>query len=166
MVRPGCEQATITGRFLVDDEEVILRRVIPKDGRSRAYVGGELATAGSLAAFGAGVVDLHGQHAHQSLLSSGAQRDAIDRYGRIDRSSVVETRAELAAIEAALQDLGGDERSRVREIDLVQFQVDELHAAGLSDPNEEQVLETLEDQLGDAVCSSRGRRCGRQRARR
>ena len=128
MVRPGCAQASISGRFLVGDDEVILRRVIPRDGRSRAYIDGELATASSLSAFGAGLVDLHGQHAHQSLLGSAAQRDAIDRFGKINRAPVVEARAELAAIEAALADLGGDERSRAREIDLLQFQVDELQA--------------------------------------
>ena len=55
-------------------------RVIPRDGRSRAYVDGRLATAGELAELGAGLVDLYGQHAHQSLLDPAVQRAALDRF--------------------------------------------------------------------------------------
>ncbi|MGH9118117.1 MAG: AAA family ATPase, partial [Acidimicrobiales bacterium] len=43
LVRPGAAEATVEGRFLVGDDEVVLARVIPRDGRSRAYVNGRLA---------------------------------------------------------------------------------------------------------------------------
>src|SRR5213078_244220 len=65
IVRPGAEEARVEGRF-VDDDEYVLARVIPADGRSRAYVNGRLATVASLAELGIKLVDLHGQHAHQS----------------------------------------------------------------------------------------------------
>jgi DNA repair protein RecN (Recombination protein N) len=68
LVRPGAEEARVEGRFVEGDHEVVLARAIPRSGRSRAYVDGRLATAGELAEAGRSLVDLHGQHAHQSLL--------------------------------------------------------------------------------------------------
>src|SRR5258706_3810166 len=64
LVRDGADEARVEGRF-VDAEsgtEVVLTRVVPRDGRSRAYIDGRLATVGELAERGAGLVDLHRQH--------------------------------------------------------------------------------------------------------
>ena len=77
MVRHGCDEARVEGRFVIGDEEIILSRVIPVQGRSRAYINGSLATLAQLAEMGADLVDLHGQHAHQSLLHEKAQRVAF-----------------------------------------------------------------------------------------
>ncbi|NIR38545.1 MAG: AAA family ATPase, partial [Actinobacteria bacterium] len=66
LVRPGAEEAEIEGRFVLGDEETVVRRVIPREGRSRVYVDGRLATVSALSERGADLVDLHGQHAHQS----------------------------------------------------------------------------------------------------
>src|SRR3954466_14905392 len=74
LVRQGAEEARVEGRFVVDDEERVLARVVPANGRSRAYVDGKLATAAQLATLGVGLVDLHGQHVHQSLLAMANQR--------------------------------------------------------------------------------------------
>ncbi len=65
--------------------EIVLSRVVPADGRSRAYLDGRMASVGALAELGERLVDLHGQHAHQSLLSGAAQRDALDSYAGTDR---------------------------------------------------------------------------------
>ena len=81
LVRPGAAEATVEGRFVVADDEIVLARVVPRDGRSRAYVNGRLAPASALAEHGAGLVDLHGQHAHQSLLAASSQRAALDAFG-------------------------------------------------------------------------------------
>ena len=70
MVRSGAAEAVVEGRFELDGEELILTRVVPRDGRSRAYVDGRMATATALAEAAAPLVDLHGQHAHQSLLGA------------------------------------------------------------------------------------------------
>src|SRR4051794_24830872 len=48
LVRPGADEARVEGRFVVDGEEVVLTRVVPRDGRSRAYVDGRLSTVGGL----------------------------------------------------------------------------------------------------------------------
>jgi len=151
MVRHGAQEAVVEGRFVVGHSEVVIRRVIPASGRSRAYVDGSLATAAALADLGRSMVDLYGQHDHQSLLSPAVQRDALDRFGEVDLRPLIAARAELAGIDRQLAELGGDERARAREIDLLAFQVDELAAAGLSDPDEDEHLARQEDALADAL---------------
>ena len=54
LVRPGAAEARVEGRFVVDGDEVVLARVVPRDGRSRAYVNGRLATVATLAEWGRG----------------------------------------------------------------------------------------------------------------
>lgn len=150
MVRHGATEAVVEGRFELDGEEVVLRRVVPREGRSRAYVDGHLATAGSLSCRGTDLVDLYGQHDHQSLLAAAVQREALDRYAGIDLGPLEAARSAVRAIDERLAELGGDERGRAREIDLLRFQVDELVSAGLDDPDEDRALEAEEDLLADA----------------
>src|SRR5436190_3163113 len=71
LVRDGATEARVEGRFVLGDperadDEVVLARVVPATGRSRAYIDGRLATVGELAAHGRALVDLHGQHEQQS----------------------------------------------------------------------------------------------------
>lgn len=156
IVRQGAGEARIDGRFVIDDgaggeREVVLTRIVPADGRSRAYVDGRASTVAALAELASELVDLHGQHTHQSLLSGTAQRAALDRYGRIDLAPLREARARITELDAALAALGGDERARAREIDLLRFQVGELDAAGIDDPAEDDRLAGQEALLADAV---------------
>jgi DNA repair protein RecN (Recombination protein N) len=153
IVRPGAAEARVDGRFVVGEEkdDLVLTRVVPAEGRSRAYVDGRPATAAALAELAAGIVDLHGQHSHQSLLGVAAQRNALDRFGGIDLTPLQATRARLTELDAELATLGGDERARAREIDLLRFQADEIESARLDDAGEERALEDEEDVLADAV---------------
>ena len=151
MVRPGATEARVEGRFVFGDEEVILCRTIPLDGRSRAYVNGRLATVGQLAEHGLDLVDMHGQHAHQSLLGAKAQREALDSYAKVDLEPLRNARAVVTEIDAALATLGGDDRMRAREIDLLRFQVNEIIEAGLQGADEDEQLSREEDVLADAV---------------
>lgn len=153
LVRSGADEAWVEGRFLTDGEEVVLARAVPASGRSRAYLNGRMAPVSALAEAGARLVDLHGQHAHQSLLAPAAQRAALDAFAGIDHAPLVAARLRLRQLDAALADLGGDERARAREADLVRFQLAELDAAGLHDPGEEAALEAEEDALADAAAS-------------
>jgi len=157
IVRDGAAEAVVEGRF-VDDQtgyEVVVARVVPVDGRSRAYVDGRLATAGELAERGASLVDLHGQHAHQSLLAPGVQRAALDRFAgppALDALAAYRmARAEERGLDAELAALGGDDRARARELDLLRFQITEIEAAGLSDAGEDVALEAEEALLADAT---------------
>lgn len=151
MVRAGSDEAVVEARFVLGDEEVVLRRVVPRDGRSRAYVNGRLATASELADRGRHLIDLHGQHAHQSLLSGAVQRAALDRFAGTDLEPLMAARDDLASVGRRLDEMGGDAMARARELDLARFQLDELTAAGLVDPAEEDALELEEDLLASAV---------------
>jgi DNA repair protein RecN (Recombination protein N) len=157
LVRDGAEEARVEGRFVHPDtgRETVLARVLPRDGRSRAYVDGRLATAGELADVGRALVDLHGQHAHQSLLDPAVQRGALDRYaGPVALDALAryrEARAAVRALDEELAALGGDARARAREIDLLRYQVEEITAARLDDPAEDVALEAEELLLADAV---------------
>src|SRR3954468_17776426 len=131
LVRQGAAEARVEGRFVVGDEERVLARVVPARGRSRAYVDGRMATATELATVGAAFVDLHGQHTHQSLLSTGAQRLALDLFGHVDLEPLLGARRAVADIDQALSALGGDARARAREVDLLRFQLGELDGAGI-----------------------------------
>jgi len=93
MVREGAAKADITADFApteagrawleqhefgVDEGGALLRRVIDNAGRSKAYINGVAATAAQLRELGELLVDIHGQHAHQSLLKPDAQRALLD----------------------------------------------------------------------------------------
>ncbi len=96
VVRSGCDKAEVTAIFdiaglpevagwllrhdLETDGELLLRRVIDSGGRSRAYINGSPATVQQLREVGEWLVDIHGQHAHQSLLRSDAQRTLLDAH--------------------------------------------------------------------------------------
>jgi DNA repair protein RecN (Recombination protein N) len=160
LVRTGAEEAWVEGRFVRgagaheaadSPDEVVIARAIPRSGRSRAYVDGRLATATELATLGALLVDLHGQHAHQSLLHPAAQRDALDRFGDIDLAPLRAARVAVHDLVDELARMGGDERARARELDLVRYQVDEIEAAGIAGPDEDDGLEAEEDALADAA---------------
>jgi DNA repair protein RecN (Recombination protein N) len=151
LVRPGAEEARIDGRFASGDDEIVLSRVVPANGRTRAYVNGTMAPVNALSEAGAGLVDLHGQHSHQSLLHTAAQRAALDAFAGIDLNPLANARDRVRAIDDALAALGGDERARAREIDLLRFQVAELDAAGLTDADEDERLSAEEDRLADAT---------------
>jgi DNA repair protein RecN (Recombination protein N) len=154
LVRPGAEEAVVEGRFAPGGSagaELILTRVIPASGRSRGYVDGRMVSAARLADTGRELVDIHGQHAHQSLLSPAAQRDALDRFGSITTTEVEEALRRVRGIRAELASLGGDQRSRLRELDMLRFQVDEIDAARLEDPDEEDSLRRDQEVLADAA---------------
>lgn len=152
VVRHGAAEARVDGRFIsADGTEMVLSRVVPASGRSRAYLNGRLATVASLTAALADSVDLHGQHAHQRLLSVATQRSALDAFGKIDLTALRGARARLTEIDAALAALGGDERARAREIDLLRYQVAELDEAAIEDPEEDVLLDAEESVLADAV---------------
>jgi DNA repair protein RecN (Recombination protein N) len=153
-VRDGATEARVEGRFVVGDEEFVLARVIPAEGRSRGYVNGRLATAGELAALGRDLVDLHGQHAHQSLLAPAEQRALLDRYAGAKAARPLgelrEARAATREVAVALAAMGGDAQARARELDLLRYQLAEIDAAGLADAGEDARLHAEEALLGDA----------------
>lgn len=164
LVRPGASEALVEARFepltggaegggLVDsgDAEVILARAVQAKGRSRAWVNGRMAPTSNLAEVGGELVELHGQHAHQSLLGGQAQRAALDAFCGVDEAPRARARADLRQTAEALAALGGDARARAAQIQLLRYQLDEIHRAGLSDPEEDEDLAIEEDRLSRAT---------------
>lgn len=149
MVRAGADEAVVDARFTVDGTELFLSRSVPATGRSRAWVDGRMVPVSALAEAGQALVDIHGQHDHQSLLSTAAQRAALDGFAGIDLGPLEQARARIAEITHRIKELGGNERDRAQRVDLLRFQVKEIVEADLSDPDEDANLEELEEKLAD-----------------
>jgi DNA repair protein RecN (Recombination protein N) len=160
MVRAGATEALVEARFVVgaegrldgdgDGQEVILSRTVPAEGRSKAWVDGRMAPVGALGEAASEIVEIHGQHEHRALVTPGAQRNVLDAFAGTDLSVVRALQTELRALEGSLAALGGDEQQRAREADVLRYQVQEIQAARLEDPDEEAGLRREEDRLADA----------------
>lgn len=166
MVRNGSTEARVDGRFITkqsvidlgdekasatdEDYELIVARTIPASGRGRAYLNGSMASIADLQSTGSALVDIHGQNAHQSLLNPAAQRHALDAFAQVDLSKLQTIRRSINQIGKEIEALGGDARSRARELDLLKFQLVELDAAELSDNDEDAKLLAEETLLADA----------------
>jgi len=159
VVRAGADRATVEAVFDVeglenlqalldehgfraDDGLLILRREVAREGRNRAWVGGSPATAGVVGAIGSALVDLHGQHEHQTLLRPRDQRGILDAYG--GAKSLARSVAEAYARVQALRNQLDEREERRREVesraDFLRFQLSEIDEAGLS-PAEDDALE-------------------------
>ncbi len=109
-----------------------------------------MVAAAQLADQGQSLIDLHGQHAQQSLLAPAAQRAALDRAGGVSTDEVARARRRVRQIAAGQEALGGDARTRARELDLLRYQLAELEATELKDPDEDDFLQEEEERLADA----------------
>jgi DNA repair protein RecN (Recombination protein N) len=134
-----------------DDDELILTRTIGADGRSRAYVGGQVVPLAVLAQIGDELVDLHGQHEHQSLLRPDRQLGLLDAFARTESkaASVREVVAELREAERALDDLQQDDRERARRTEFLRFAVTEIDNANL-EPDEENQVKSRRSRIANA----------------
>src|SRR5215468_3113037 len=86
LVRTGEETATIEAIFDRGGKELLVRREITAQGRSRAFVDGALATSAALKDLAAGLIELHGQHAHETLLDPVSHLDILDNFGDLTAS--------------------------------------------------------------------------------
>lgn len=134
------------GLPLGENDEVFIRRVIQRGGRSRTYVNGALTTAARLAELGGLLIDLSGQHQHQGLVDAARHLDLLDAFAVTSggAEALVATMtaawAELKRCTDELAALGGDERQRQARVDYLTFQLEELDAAALR-PGEDVSLE-------------------------
>lgn len=149
VVRHGAKRAEISAVFdvaklpavikwlhqqMLDEEhDCILRRVINHDGRSKAFINGQPVNLSQLSELGAMLVDIHGQHEHQSLFNTKTHLQLLDRYcGLTEKTlelsdiaqTIHKTQAQLDSFQAALKDK--NERK-----DLLAFQLEELSQAPL-----------------------------------
>ena len=132
LVREGAQEALVEGRFVIDGGDVVVRRRLSAEGRSKCTVDGEMATVSMLADLLGPHVDLHGQHEHQALLSAARHAGYLDRFIGDDAMAVkgrytaawralTEARNALATAQAALTD-------RDRKADYLRFQLRDIDA--------------------------------------
>ena len=160
MLRAGEEKAVVEALFQVPAKgsavaklaewgietsqgEVLVKREYTRaSGKTRSFVNGSMATASMIAELGDWLVDIHGQHEHQAIFNIGRHRQLIDAYGHFEKllEKTSETHQSLSALLNEQARLGGDSREIARRTDLLQFQVQELEAAGLEKVNEEELL--------------------------
>ena len=157
MVRTGSGKATVSGCFEgverlrgpleesgleFDPEGVIVRREVVADGRGRAYVNNQMVPVAFLRKLGTHCVDIHGQSDQQSLFSRDSQLQWLDLYGghQGPRAEVEDLYARLERGWEQVRRLKLSEQERLRAIDLLSFQVDEIRKAALSSPDEESQL--------------------------
>ncbi len=141
-------QCWLQDQTLDQDGDCLLRRVINADGRSRAYINGTAVPVQQLKLLGDLLVDIHGQHFHQSLVRRNTQRDLVDFFGGLidtrDRTTglyqgwqaLVERRNQLLAADA----------DRASRLDFIEFQIAELESLGLG-PREFEALSTEREKL-------------------
>ncbi|MGH9145044.1 MAG: DNA repair protein RecN, partial [Vicinamibacterales bacterium] len=137
LVRTGEEAAAIEAIFENDGEELLVRREITAQGRSRAFIDGTLATAGALKDLSSQLIELHGQHEHQTLLDSSTHLGVIDTIGRL-HPLLAPTATAFDALCVAQDDLArvrAAARDRDSRLDLVTFQLGELDRAALRAPS-------------------------------
>lgn len=150
-VRTGAASAEIEGLIVDGDNEMVVRRVVRADAPSRCYVDGRLVTAAELTEIMAAHVEVHGQHSQQQLMSGAAQRAALDLFAGVDDSTYRSLVSEERTLSDALESLRSSERDRLRELDLLNFQIDELDAAEIAGVDEDDLLAVEEQTLAGAV---------------
>jgi DNA repair protein RecN (Recombination protein N) len=128
IVRTGEETAVVQAVFDHDGREVIVRREVTAQGRSRSFVDGQLVTAGSLKELGVTLVDLHGQHEHQALLNPDVHLDLLDQFAGFagDRKVVGEAHARWDSLRADLTAARARERDRDARAEFLRFQQGEI----------------------------------------
>jgi DNA repair protein RecN (Recombination protein N) len=160
VVRAGEDRASVEGVFDVagradvaaildargidpdDDGLLVLKREVAVEGRNRAWVNGSPTTAAVLGELGRALVDLHGQHEHQTLLRRDEQRAILDAYAG-NAAEVARTRdahRAAAALRREIETLDARRREAAQRADFLRFQADEIEGAALR-PGEEEELE-------------------------
>jgi DNA repair protein RecN (Recombination protein N) len=133
--------AWLAQRGLDDEAACTLRRLLGADGRSRAFINGQPVNLQDLKELGGLLVDIHGQHAHQSLLQTGNQRALLDAAEDIVplATAVAEQFAMWQALLEQLEDRRSSTAQRQSEIELLRFQLAELEALALVDGEPERL---------------------------
>lgn len=133
------------------DEECILRRVLTRDGRSRAYINGQPTTLAELKTLGEMLIDIHSQHEHQSLLKTAFHQRMLDAFGGLqDLAGKVKSLAgEARALQNRIDTLKTAAADSSAQIELLTFDVQELMELGLQE-GELASLETEHKQLSHA----------------
>ena len=149
-IRSGASTATVEACFTLDDAttlamiadlgidvengEVIIKRIISNSDKNRTYLNNSNLTVAALSTIGNRLIDIHGQHDHQSLLHPETHVDLLDHYGRLmtDRAGFQEHYAAYQKTLQTLKQIQTHQGERLQRQDLLNFQIGEIDKAGLS----------------------------------
>jgi DNA repair protein RecN (Recombination protein N) len=172
-VRHGCERADIHATFdlsripaarawleqrdLLAGDECLLRRVITSEGRSRGYINGQPATLQDLKSIGEHLLDIHSQHAHQSLLKRAHQRQLLDAFAGTESlaSRVAALAQQHQQLQGQIRQLSEHRDEANARVQLLSYQVEELEQMALGEGELEQ-LEAEQKQLANGEEILRG----------
>ena len=152
VIRHGADRAEITATFelagtpkalrewlneqsIEIDEELVVRRVIQRDGKSRAYLNGQTVAVQLLRQAGEWLADIHGQHEFQSLMRSHAQRELLDTYAGATAlcDRVADLHRERVKVDQSLEDLLNAARDRDSRLELLRHQLNEWETLALKE---------------------------------
>lgn len=122
--------------------QLVIKRSFHLNGTNRQFVNGSPTTLAALASLGQSLVDMHGPHDHQSLLSTSRQLNMLDAFGHLESVRIAFERllTELNRFKLSLGELAVDERTYAQQLDLLRFQAQEIQQARLQ-PGEEEPLQ-------------------------
>lgn len=152
LVRTDCDKAVIQGSFeSAAGNETIIRREISARGRSRIFINDALASAATLKAIGAELVDLHGQHEHQALLHPQTHIDLLDAYAGLatEVEQVSNYYRRLRSAQTRLEHATANADEREERTEFLEFQLTEIDRTG-PNPGEDNLLSIERDRLANA----------------
>jgi DNA repair protein RecN (Recombination protein N) len=155
MIRTGKSETVVEALFDNDagemlerfgipvEDEMVLRRNLLVPGKGRAYINGTMVNVQTLYEVGRSLVDIHGQHEHQSILSSDIQRFLVDAYGKLhdERMILEKLFNEIQAEGKELSELTSHIRDREQRREFLSFQVKEIETASLEAGEKERLEE-------------------------
>jgi DNA repair protein RecN (Recombination protein N) len=145
MVRTGATLATIDATFEdAAGRPSSVRREITSQGRSRAFIDGAPATTAALRALAGGLVELHGQHEHQTLMDPASHLALVDQYGSLHgaRAEVAAAWSEWRTLTEQLERSRMDARERAARLDLIGFQLGEIERVAPHAGEDEELAST------------------------
>ena len=159
LIRTGCEEATVEGLFEISEakwikkrleaagldanqDELCIKRIIHRTGKNRIWINGSLATLSMLGDLCQDLIEICGQHEHQSLARPSVQLELLDRYGGLNAKRDQYEKIYRSFHEAREQfsEFGSKNESAQAQADFIAFQIEELKAAQIL-PNEEASLQ-------------------------
>lgn len=135
-----------------EDNQLLLKRTIQANGSSRQFVNGSPCTVNNLSKIGDQLVDIHGPHDHQSLQENKKQLDILDASGNLQtlKSQLASLTRERNSIVQANAELAINDQEFARQVEILEFQVQEIHGAQLR-PDEEETLENAYQRASNAT---------------
>ncbi|MEK6656147.1 MAG: DNA repair protein RecN, partial [Nitrospirota bacterium] len=131
-----------------DDSRVIIKRIVSRAGKNRIYINNSLTNLSTLSAIGDELVDIHGQHEHQSLLKTDKHIDILDAFGSAGydkkiyelRRDVEGCYNKLRSLKERLSELENREKNRIKEEEFLRYQIREIEEAALNSKEDEELL--------------------------